>query len=182
MANILLPPQRIDLAALESQFPGPPFVNKKVFFQLELRNRTGAGDLVFGVIAYPAWRRGNAPRERWIIGNKVAGIDLVPPPIAIPTIPILPPVIAFGNNEILLWLPLKSDEKKKDEYAIQNEKFLDLYNTIIKDKEKLAKSFFSTGKVRVTDNPHLDYDVTLTDGSTSTNVTTNPCPPNQPGE
>jgi hypothetical protein len=174
MAKIKLPPQSIDLLALVSQFPGPPFNNTKFFFQLELREVTFWGNLIFGVIAYPAWRKGNSPRERWIIGSKVTGSDTGAPDI----VPVDPLGVAFGNNEILLWHP----EKGISEQEAQHEKFIYLYNKIIENKELLAKSVLTTGNVRLSKNPHLYYDVTLSSGGTSETALTNPCPPNQPGE
>jgi len=177
MAKIKLPPQSIDLLALVSQFPGPPFNNTKFFFQLELREVTFWGNLIFGVIAYPAWRKGNSPREKWIIGNKVTGTDIGTPPIIIP---VDPPGIAFGNNEILLWQ--LHHEKEIGEQEVQNEKFIYLYNKVIENKELLAKSVLTIGNARLSKNPHIDYEVTLSSGGTSETALTNPCPPNQPGE
>ena len=177
MAKIKLPPQSIDLLALVSQFPGPPFNNTKFYFQLELRKVTFWGNLIFGVIAYPAWRKGASPRERWIIGNKVTGVDTGAPETVIL---VDPPEIAFGNNEILLW-PLHQEKGPNDQEA-QHEKFIYLYNKIIENKELLAKGVLTTGNARLSKNPHIDYEVTLSSGGTSETEFTNPCPPNRPGE
>ena len=177
MAKIKLPPQSIDLLALVSQFPGAPFNNTKFYFQLELREVTFWGKLIFGVIAYPAWRKGNSPRERWIIGSKVTGTDTGAPPIVIP---VDPPAIAFGNNEIFLRAP--QYEKEISDQEVQNEKFIFLYNKVIENKELLAKSVLTTGNARLSKNPHIEYDVTLSSGGTSETALTNPCPPNRPGE
>jgi hypothetical protein len=89
-----------------------------------------------------------------------------------------PPGVAFGNNEILLW----HLEKGISEQEAQHEKFIYLYNKIIENKEFLAKSVLTTGNARLSKNPHIYYDVTLSSGGTSETAFTNPCPPNQPGE
>jgi len=186
--RILLPTQLFNLRDLTKQFPGPPFNFEKLIFQCELREVTTYADAIFGVIGYPLWKKGNAPREPWIVGKKVSGLTIGPadpnnPDESFPIISSDPddPYTAFGNNEILLFMPSK-DESKKSAYKIEDyEKFISLYNSTLKDQHLLDKSTLSFS-AHISKNPHVYYDVTLSSGGSSNTVPTNPCPPNQPGE
>ena len=182
--NILFPPQVMNLKDFTIQFPGPPYISQKIFFQCELRAITN-GDAIFGVIAYPAWRKGNAPKEPWIIGNKVTGITVRP---AGPheTFPVdsgstKDPFTAFGNNEILIPYPLVSKGGEKSSYDIQHEKFIEALSKIVEDKE-LLKTATLEFKAKISENPHAEYDITLASSTSSTTLSTNPSPPAPPGE
>ena len=182
--NILLPPQLINFSELKNQLPGPPFNFSKFFFQCELREITAEGDAVFGVVAYAAWKRGNAPRERWIIGTKkVVGLTM---PGAVPSFPIdsgnpLDRFTAFGNNEILHWHIQSEDKKQYGHESHQNPKFLDLLNEALKENNIAEKSTL-TFKAYISKNPHVSYDVTLSTPTGTETQATNPCPPYSPGE
>ena len=194
MANLLLfPPQEFRLKDFENQFPTSGYKNRKYVFQCEVREIKTSKDVVFGVIGYPAWRKGNSPRESWIIGTKVRGTTIRPADPADPdeTVyfdPTKPQTfVALGNNEIF-WSPItlkKSKKNKKENPAKQNAdqqaEFAKLYKAILKDEKKLEKASLSF-EAKIWENPHVYYDVTLTDGTSSSTYTTNPCPPNQPGE
>jgi hypothetical protein len=183
MGNILLPPQLINLPALTSQFPGPPFNVTKFVFQCELRDVTTAGDVVFGVIAYPLWKRGNSPREKWTIGKKVSGFTMPGLPQSFPIISANSndPFTSFGNNEILIW-HIQPDEKEQyGKVKQQNQKFVDLFTEVLKDKGLAEKSTISL-KAYVSENPHISFDVTLSSPTGTESETADPCPPNQPGE
>jgi hypothetical protein len=194
MANLLLfPPQEFKLKDLEDQFPTSGYKNRKYVFQCEVREIKNSNDVVFGVIGYPAWRKGNSPRQSWIIGTKVRGKTIRPadpgnPDETVYFDPNNPQTfVALGNNEVFLGpATLKNSkkyEKEVSEKANGNDQteFAKLYKAILKDEKKLEKASLSF-KSKIWQNPHVYYDVTLTDGSSSSTYATNPCPPNQPGE
>lgn len=194
MANLLLfPPQEFKLKDFEDQFPTSGFKNRKYVFQCEVREIKNSKDVVFGVIGYPTWRKGNSIRERWIIGDIVRGTTIRPadpenPNETVSFNPNKPQTfVALGNNEIF-WGPTiskKSIEDQKDkpekQYGIQQTEFIKLYKSIIKDEKKLEKATLGF-EAKISENPHVYYDVALSDGTTSDIYVTNPCPPNQPGE
>jgi len=182
--NILLPPQVIEAKKLTVQFPPHGFPSRKIFFQCELRAITN-GDAIFGVIAYPAWRRGNALKERWIIGTKVTGITAGP---AGPdeTFPVnsgdpLDPFTAFGNNEISVPYPALSNTGQKSDYTIQRDKFIEAWNKIVEDEKLLEKTTLNF-KAKISKNPHAEYDITLSSPASTTTLETNPSPPDPPEE
>jgi hypothetical protein len=177
MPNILLPPQLFNVADIN--FPNEPqFHFRKLFFQCELRAIHKNGDLEMGLICYPSWKRGNAPRERWNIGNKARGTKIrdANPNDPNETIPFDPnDPLAFGNNESPVWhhhpLSGTTDIKQDDKL----EKFNKFFSG---EKEYLKETFSATSRIYQA-NPHASYDVSFSDGTTTS---TNPCPPNQPGE
>lgn len=190
MANLLLfPPQEFKLSDFENQFPTTGgFKNRKYIFQCEVREIKNSKDVVFGVIGYPAWRRGNSIRERWIIGKKIRGKTIRPADPGDPdeTVWFDPAnastFVALGNNEIFLGPTSQSKSKKgAKSLSADQQKFIELYKSIIKDEDKIKKATLSC-KAYIFKNPHVYYDVTLTDGTSSDTYSTNPCPPNQPGE
>lgn len=183
MGNILLPPQLINLLDLTSQFPGPPYNVTKFVFQCELREVTTEGNVVFGVIAYPLWKRGNSPREQWRVGKKVRGLTMPGQPQSFPINSGNPndPFTAFGNNEILHWQIQSDDKEQYGKKKEQNLKFLSLLDVTLKDKSMAEKSTLSF-KAYVSENPHLSFDITLSTPTGSDTELADPCPPNQPGE
>jgi hypothetical protein len=187
MANYLLfPPQKFSLQALEGQFP-QGFPNKKYFFQPEVRKITDDRDVIFGLIGYPAWRRGQGPREHWRIGEKVRGEKIRD---ADPNDP--DETMLFDPNEQNTWVALSNNEvflgpgpglfgKISAETEKRQISFMGLYDAILKNKKSFEKAALEF-KSRIFKNPHVYYDVLLTDGTNSELYVSNPCPPNQPGE
>jgi hypothetical protein len=117
-----------------------------------------------------------------VIGTKVSGIDTGAVPA---TIPLTEPV-AFANNEVLLSITVtKMNKKKKVKCGKKNPRkgrwaqFARQVNKLSKDKAQLSEAtmvFTST----VSENPHLQYDVTLDMGTTVLTVSTKPSPPASP--
>ena len=177
MANVLLPPQVFN----RNEFifsPNPNDHFRKLIFQCEVRMVHPNGDVEMGLIGYPAWKRGNAPRERWNIGTKVHGTKLrnADPGNPNETVPIDPDdPLALGNNESPVWRyiphPIENVAKQDD--------VLHQLNKIFSDGDDLTKITFEMNPRLYKKNLHAIYDVTFSDGTTTT---TNPCPPNQPGE
>lgn len=187
MANYLLfPPQKFSLQALESQFP-QGFPNKKYFFQPEVRQITEDRDIIFGLIGYPAWRRGQSPREHWRIGDKVRGENIRDanpgdPDETIPFDPTDPNTfVALANNEVFLGPGHGLFEKPSAETEKRQISFIGLYEAILKNKKSLEKAVLEF-KSRIFKNPHVYYDVLLTDGTNSELYQSNPCPPYDPSE
>jgi len=178
MANqLILPPQKFKFSDLTSQFPSAGSPRKKVFFQSELRSLVN-GDAVFGVVAYPSWKEGN----KWVVGTKVSGTDTG---VAAPK-PFVPP-LAFANNEIVLAVTLikkgektkKKKKKKKEPRKGRWNGLLKMTRKICKDKKMLEESFFHF-EAGISDNPHLEYNVTLEINGSSLRVSTKPSPPAPP--
>jgi len=172
MANqLILQQQKFKLADITSEFPATGSVKKKVFFQTELRSLTN-GDATFGVIAYASWKDGN----RWVVGKKIAGIDTGTPVI----LPFTPP-LAFANNEVILAVKAaKKKKKKKDPRKGRWNNLLKAIRKTCKDKKVPEKAFilFNAG---ISENPHLEYDVTFDLGNgNSLKAATKPSPPAPP--
>jgi hypothetical protein len=183
MANqIILPPQKFKFADLINQFPSSRKLIKKVFFQAELRSLAN-DNASFAVIAYPGWK---TARGKWVIGKKIEG-EITGEGKHIPFVSPL----AFANNELLLAAtPLKKEKKskKKDKKCKEDDfkkspghKFLQLVKKISKDKKLIQKSFFLF-ESRISENPHIEYDVTLNADGVTLNVSTKPSPPARPEE
>lgn len=178
MANqLLLPPQKFSYKEITDQFPKTGNPKKKVFFQAELRSLAN-GDASFGIIAYAAWKDSG----KWVIGSKkVSGTDAG---VAIPVL-FIPPV-AFANNEIVVSFKMAKQVKKAKKKSKTKEpkkgrwnEFAKLTRKLSKDKKLLAQSYLLF-KTTITDNPHLEYNVTLEVNGTSLNVSTKPSPPAPP--
>lgn len=123
---------------------------KKVFFQCELRSIAN-NDATFGVIAYAARKNFWGT---WIIGNKVNCQDDPGKPVQ--QFDVVPN-IAFGNNELV-------DHRLKK---------------MLKNKNKIMSSSLAF-QAKVSQNPHITYDITLDDGTSTSVVSTNPSPPAAP--
>ena len=175
MPNILLPPYRFRKSDFQfSADPGDRF--RKIIFQCQFRDFPD-GDIEMEIIGYPAWRRGNNPRDRWTFGIKVTGDKLADAERTnlnetVPHNPDDP--LALGNNEtpVWIWHPIKdAAQHKQDEISMQ-------LNIIF--SEENTKEIEFDMKTRIYEkNLHTYYEVYFSDG---TATTTNPCPPNQPGE
>ena len=177
MANqLILPPQKFRYKEITDQFPPTGNPKKKVFFQAELRSLAG-GDATFGIVAYPAWRAGN----KWIIGTKVPGEDTGEMP---KTVPLTTPV-AFANNEVFLSLSLTTKERKKNKKKNPRKgrwsAFMKMARKTCKDP-KIAAEATLLFETKISENPHLEYNVTLDIGGTSIRVSTKPSPPAPPEE
>jgi len=176
MAQLILPPQKFVYKEIIDQFPANGSPKKKVFFQAELRSLAG-GNASFGVIAYPSWKEGN----KWMVGTKVEGKDTG----AAPKMEPFTKPIAFANNEIILSISLskkkkkKKKNKKKDPRKGRWSEFMKMAKKACKDPALLEKSelLFVT---RISENPHLEYDVDLTIDGTTLSVATKPSPPARP--
>jgi len=177
MANILLPPHVFNVGDFVYS-PNPQDRFRKIIFQCDIRVIYPNGDIELGLIGYPAWKKGNAIRERWNIGKKAIGTKIKPADPSNPneTIPFNPAdPLAVGNNECPVWQqhPVSEiPEQKQDKVEKQ-------LSNIFSDEKKYEKITFSMNSKIYKENLHTSYDVTFSDGTTTS---TNPCPPNQPGE
>ncbi len=178
MANqLILPPQKFNYKEITDQFPKTGSPKKKIFFQAELRSLAN-GDASFGIIAYAAWKDSGS----WRIGAiKVSGTDAG---VAVP-VPFVPP-LAFANNEVVVSFKIAKKNKKakkkkncKDPKKGQWDEFAKLTQKLLKDKKLLEKSVL-TFETKISDNPHLEYSVTLEVNGTSLSVATKPSPPAPP--
>jgi len=177
MANtIILLPQTVNLEELN--FPPHGFPVRKLIFQSELRLLAN-GDATFGLIAYPLWRNGLG--NPWITGAKVECRDLLgEPPKTYPLIPY----VAFGNIEVPLSRHsiVAKEEKHGDSYDIKFEKYFELLEKISKDKNLLKESAFNLKNPKISENPHADYEITLSVGGVEVPAASNPSPPADPSE
>jgi hypothetical protein len=175
--TLILPAQKFKYKDISDQFPPTGNPKKKVFFQAELR-AVANSSATFGVVAYPSWKE----KGVWVIGTKVSGMDTGAVPVSVPfTDPI-----AFANNEVLLSITVTKKNKKKNvKCAKKNPKkgrwahFARQVNKLSKDKAQLAEAtlLFTSS---VSENPHLQYDVSLDMGTSVLTVSTKPSPPASP--
>lgn len=185
MANqIILQPQKFKFLDLTKQFPSSSKLIKKVCFQCELKSLTN-GNAIFGVIAYPAWKDTHG---KWSIGTKINGEDIGEGKL----VPFTP--VAFANNELLLSVKSskKEEKEKKKKRKIKKcaedgtekspEKKLLQYVKIISKDKKLAQKTFFRFDSKISDNPHIDHDVTLDMNGTTLNVNAKPSPPARPSD
>jgi len=177
MANtIILLPQTVRLD--EFDFPGHGFPFRKLVFQSELRSLAN-GDATFGLIAYALWRNGLG--NPWETGDKVECRNIVGgQPETFPLIPF----VAFGNIEVPLshHALITKDEKQEKSYNLKFEKYFDLLEKISKDKDLLKESTLNFKTPKLTENPHADYDITLSVGGVEVPAASNPSPPADPNE
>ena len=181
MANqIILLPQKFTYLDITKQFPSGKFI-KKVFFQCELRSLAG-GNATFAVIAYPGWKE---PKSTWTIGTKVTGETTgAGKAIAFTE-------VAFANNELLLATKISRKNKKqhkkaencnkKNKEKSAEQRLLEFVKNLAKDKALAKKSFFLF-EGKISENPHIEYDVTLDMGGTTLNVNAKPSPPARPSD
>lgn len=177
--QIILLSQKFSFKKLSDQFPasGNPF--KKIFFQSELRSIKN-GTATFAVIAYPAWK---GRKGRWVVGTKIDGEETG----GSSPIPLTGP-IAFANTELLF--TTKADKKIKRVKKIKKNRckenapgvnFRKLIKEIFRNSDLAKKSFF-TFTPSISENPHIEFDVTLDAGGTLETARANPCPPAKPAE
>jgi hypothetical protein len=172
MANqLILPPQKFNLKDITDQFPGTGSPKKKVFFQAELRSLAN-NNATFGVIAYPAWRK----KKKWEVGTKISGVDTGQAKVENFVTPV-----AFANNEIVVTLDLskKKKKKKKDPKGGRWCAFEDKARKACKDAKQLEQATL-VFEASISENPHLEYDVTLDTGTSSYTTATKPSPPAPP--
>ncbi len=168
MANqIILNQQTFRFKEITDQFPGGKGTKVKIFFQAELLSLEN-GNAKFGVIAYPAWRK----KGRWELGYKICSAETgTSEPRAFPG--------AFGlaNNELTLTPSKKKKKKKKGQKA--SKEFMKLFRKISCDPKLAEKAVFHC-KTGFSENPHLEYDVTLEANGESARVGAKPSPPARP--
>jgi hypothetical protein len=174
MAKIILLSQTVTKSALKASIPG----NKigKVFFQCVLRELAG-DTATFGLVAYGARKNNPGGHKNWELGTPVycnqgpvnLNREFDPFQTSDPW--------AFGNMEVRLKIEIafgdmdvemKKQIGPKAKYLAD---FIQLLNKLPDDKELI----FEGG---ITENPHIDYTVTIS----GTSGTANPCPPYDPGE
>jgi hypothetical protein len=176
-SQLILPNQKFVYNDLIKQFPTTGNPKKKVFFQAELRGISGSS-ATFGIVAYPSWKEAG----RWVVGNKVMGVDTG----AVPQIIPFTEPIGFANNEVLLSITVtKKDKTKKVKRVKKNPRkgrwgqFARVANRFAADKETLNKAELIF-RACVSENPHLEYDVSLDLGTSTLTVQTKPSPPAPP--
>jgi len=172
MANqLILQQQKFKFSDITSGFPSTGNPKKKVFFQSELRSLAN-GDASFGVVAYAAWKDGS----KWVIGKKISGSDAGTPVI----IPLTAP-LAFANNEVIF--SAKMSRKKKKKKDPRKGRWNSLLRAIRKEcgGKKISEKTVMLFTADISDNPHLEYSVTLDFGDgTTLNAATKPSPPAPP--
>ena len=173
MAKIILLSQTVTKSALLNSIPGKKI--GKVFFQCILRELKD-DTATFGLLAYAAKKNSPGGSKNWELGtpvycnpgptNKNREFD-----------PFQSDPVAFGNMEVRLKLeiafgPYDADLKKQlGRHAEKLGDFIQLLNKLPDDKEMI----FEGG---LTENPHVDYTVSIS----GTDSSANPCPPFDPGE
>ena len=174
MANqILLPAQVMSAQALVNSIGGKKI--KKVFFQAEAKSISN-NDITMGIIAYAAHKNSS---QKWEIGNKVTATVDNTKPVQKFSMPL-----AFGNNE---WTITNVSKKYKGE-TLKGLSLRKLQAIAIKMLIKIAKNkdllkqTVLTYKAKISNNPHLEYDITLDTGTGSQVVNANPSPPAPPSE
>ncbi|MDZ4795254.1 MAG: hypothetical protein SGI83_13320 [Bacteroidota bacterium] len=172
MANqLILQQQKFKFSDITAGFPSTGNPKKKVFFQSELRSLAN-GDASFGVIAYPSWKDGN----KWVVGNKIPGTAFGNPTI----LPFILP-LAFANNEVLMSAK-SSGKKRKKKRGVKGR--WNGFQKLIQKKcggKKLFEKMTLVFKAKISENPHIEYDVTLDFGNgTVINTATKPSPPAPP--
>jgi len=173
--QIILNPQSFRFSDIIGQFPADRKVKKKVFFQAELQSLEN-GNAKFGIIAYPAWRTGGC----WEIGTKISGSEA-----GEGTLVNFAEPFGLANNELTLSPAKKKKKRKKkdknNKMAKRTKAFLKHFNNIFCDKKLAEKAVFHC-RTGISQNPHLEYDVTLESEGVSLRVKTNPSPPAMPVE
>ena len=164
-----LPEQVFRFKDIMDQVPVEKGLKKKIFFQAELQSLKN-GVALFGVIAYPAWGNGN----RWELGYKITAAG----PVAGEPHDFNTP-IGFANNELSLTRNKKKKGKKNKEAKKQEKEFCKLLAKIL-ESPKLAEKAQFRCKTSISENPHLEYDVTLEADGISISARTNPSPPGSP--
>lgn len=167
MANkIILNQQTFSLKEILEQIPGNA-MKKKIYFQAELQSLEN-GDAKFGIIAYPAWR----DRGKWELGYKITGSES-----GAGTTLQFADTLGLANNELVLSPGKKKKKGKKKKN--KNKKFYKLFGKISCDPKLAEKAVFHC-KTSISENPHLEYEVTLEAGGESARARTNPSPPDNP--
>jgi hypothetical protein len=155
MANEIILPAYKMAATVFADTLKKKAAKKKFIFQCELKQIT-KNDACFGLVGYPL----NKVKGKWKVGDR---IDLIEDTSKKPYT-FTPPLI-FGNNELVSG----QGGKTKPGSIYKRIKFL------IKKKQSL-KDLELNFTPKVSDNPHVYYDITI--GRTSESA--NPSPPADP--
>ncbi len=173
MAKINLPIHKVKLAELVKSSPDGRI--DKLFLQCEIKAING-GDAEFNVIAYV----GDKVEQKWKVGKRVPctasevkSFELSKP-------------IGFANIEVRLRYgkkkhKLEGDHKNKSDDYNKQTALLELINRIDSDKNLFAEAEL-TFTPKITDNPHIGFDVTLGVGGRQIQLLANPSPPAPPEE
>lgn len=173
--KIIVPAHTVKLIDLQNSIPNGKF--KKIFFQCALKEIIENGsdlEAHFAVIAYVGKRK--ITRD-WKIGTKV---NCTPDTTTAPkefNLADYDEPIGFANNEVFDFdFTLKAMKSKTAEpIKVSQAKLMKRIKQLLKDKQK-AKTAFLTCTARISDNPHVTYDLTL-EGNTAA---ANPSPPADP--
>jgi hypothetical protein len=167
--QLILHSQTFRFLDIVDAFPPDGVLKKKIFFQAEL-SAIDQGSVSFRIIAYPAWRL----KGKWVIGPKVNATESGNGSV----LPFQEP-LGFANNE----LPLAGYKKKMKKLGKKEKKTYDefarLFKKLLKDPKLAAKASFRC-HTTISENPHLEYEVTLEADGTSVMISTNPSPPAPP--
>lgn len=168
-ARLVLQNQSFRVADIIEQFPAGIKSRKKLFLQPELVMLDG-GNAVFRVIAYPAWRVKGA----WVIGKKITSTETSNGSV----IPFKEP-LAFGNNEI----PLSAYRMKRKKVGKKIKKKYGAWERFFRricGNPRLLESAVFRCHTRISENPHMEYDVTMESEGTAMQWESNPSPPAKP--
>ncbi len=172
--QLILSAQKFSYRLLVGQFDGKGNLKKRVFFQAELRPSEN-NSFKFGMVAYPAWKKGKA----WIVGDPISGentgeeykVTLENP-------------VAFANNEIEL-ITSRSKKKKKNKKN-NKERRRGKWSAIMKKAEEAAtnpddlEKAYLVFKSGISKNPHVEYSASINVGETNIPFNTKPSPPAPP--
>jgi len=173
---IIIPEHTVRIADLASSIPGGKF--KKLFFQCALKEIKINGsntEARFAIIVYAAKK--NSSRQ-WKPGRKVDCTPVTSGKTAVFNLADFSEPIGFANNEFNdFGFTLKQIKSKKaDAQQIKQNELMSKIRKLLTDKEEAAKTWLNC-VAGISENPHVTYDVTLSDG---TSATANPSPPADP--
>ena len=116
-----------------------------------------------------------------MVGTKVTGTDATGTPGMVP----LTTPLGFANNELVLKKDFSGEKKKKKKKKKKDPRkgrwaaFMKMAKKNCKDPIMLQDATFLF-EAKISENPHLEYDVTLDMGGTTVRFSTNPSPPAVP--
>jgi hypothetical protein len=168
-AQLVLHSQVFRFNDIFDQLPAKKNMRKKIYFQSELV-QVENGTAVFAIAAYPAW----CTASGWVIGKKVQAAESGNGSV----VPLKEP-IGFANNE----MPLAGYKLKKKQVAKKIRKdylaFERYFRRIARDPKLAANAIFRCHP-GISENPHLEFDVTLESEGTAVRWGANPAPPGKP--
>ena len=170
MANkIIIPAYKLKLKDLESSIPNGKF--NKIIFQCALKTLAG-NNATFSVVVFAGKRN----LGKWHYGKQLdCDLDIGKPDKEFDLADYSKP-ISIGNNEVYHSHFTLKEKKlaKTNKKMVKQDDLLKKIKKILKDPEKSQNAYLTfTAKI----NSPLSFDVSI-DG---TSASTNPCPPNQPG-